>query len=53
MLGPLPGSRPGWPAWGSGKLITKELVAAGDFDLVSMAEVGKLMGGDASGRVSR
>ncbi len=48
-----PGSRPGWPAWGSGKLITKELVAAGDFDLVSVAEVGKLMGGDASGRVSR
>jgi hypothetical protein len=53
MLGPLPGSRPGWPAWGSGKLITKGLVAAGDFDLVSMAEVGKLMGGDASGHVSR
>ena len=28
-------------------------MAAGDFDLVSMAEVGKLMGGDASGHVSR
>ena len=34
-------------------MITKELGAAGDFDLVSVAEVGKLMGGDASGRVSR